>query len=136
MSYYKTTWLIDDDELCNYLTANILQSNNFCHEVQSFTNAKEALAELETKVKEGEFPDLIFLDLNMPVLDGWGFLQAYRNIPEEVKKTCTLYILSSSVDEDDINKSKLYEDVRDFISKPLQKMNLETIRFQKELDRR
>lgn len=130
MSYYKIAWLIDDDELCNYLTAHILQSNNFCNEVQSFTNAEEALAELEIKVKEGEFPDLIFLDLNMPVLDGWGFLQAYRNIPEEVKKTCALYILSSSVDEEDINKSKLHQDVRGFLSKPLKKVDLEMVKFQ------
>lgn len=130
MNYCKKAWLIDDDELCNYLTANILQSNDFCHEVKSFTNAQEALAELEISVEKGAFPDLIFLDLNMPILDGWGFLKAYRNFPEGVKENCSLFILSSSVDEGDINKSKLYEDVRDFISKPLNKMSLEVIKFQ------
>lgn len=132
MTYYKTAWLIDDDELCNYLTANTLQSSNFCHELQSFTNAQKALAELEASVEIGVFPDLIFFDLNMPVLDGWDFLKAYRNFPEEVKEKCSLFILSSSVDEDDINKSKLYEDVRNFISKPLNKMDLEAIKFQIE----
>ena len=132
MSYRKTAWLIDDDELCNYLTANILESNNFCSETRFFTHAQKALAELETSVKKGEFPDFIFLDLNMPVLDGWGFLQAYQNFPEEVKENCSLFILSSSVDEDDINKSKLYEDVRDFISKPFNKMKLEVVKFQTE----
>ena len=66
----------------------------------------------------------------MPVLDGWGFLNAYRKLPEEVKKSCTLYILSSSVDEEDSNKPKLHEDVRDFLSKPLKKMNLEVVKFQ------
>lgn len=132
MTYSKTAWLIDDDELCNYLTANTLQSNNFCHEVQSFTNAQKALAELEASVENGVLPDIIFLDLNMPVLDGWDFLKAYRNFPEDVKEKCFLFILSSSVDEDDINRSKLYEYVRDFISKPLNKTKLEAIKFQIE----
>lgn len=131
MTYCKTAWLIDDDELCNFLTANTLQFNNFCAETRSFTNAKEALEELKASIEKGKFPDFLFLDLNMPVLDGWDFLEVYRQYPVEAKKNCTLYVLSSSVDENDINKSKLYEDVRDFLSKPLNKMNLEVIKFQK-----
>ena len=75
MTYCKTAWLIDDDELCNFLAANILQSNSFCSEIRSFTNAQEALTELEASSGKGTFPDFIFLDINMPVLDGWGFLK-------------------------------------------------------------
>ena len=130
MTYYKTAWLIDDDELCNFLTANILQSNGLCTETRSFTNAQDALIELESSSSKGKFPDIIFLDINMPVLDGWGFLNVYRNFPEEVKESCTLYILSSSIDEGDAKRANINEDVRDFIAKPLQKNHLEVIKFQ------
>lgn len=128
--YCSSVWLIDDDELSNYLNANTLQTKKFSADVQVFTSAEEALAELDLSVKKKTFPDFIFLDLNMPVVDGWDFLNTYRNFPEEMKEKCTLYILSSSIDEDDINRSKLYEDVRDFFSKPLKKKDLEIVKFQ------
>ena len=95
MTYCRTAWLIDDNEMCNFLTAHTLKTNSFCSEVRSFTKAQEALDELKALVDKGQFPDFIFLDLSMPVLDGWGFLHTYRRFPEELKKTCTLYILKS-----------------------------------------
>ena len=126
----KTVWLIDDDELFNFLTANTLQTNNFAGEIKSFTDPKEALKKLEACAEKAQFPDLIFLDINMPVLDGWGFLASYRKLPKELKDSCTLFILSSSIDEDDAKRARINEDVRDFISKPLSKMDLEVIKFQ------
>jgi CheY-like chemotaxis protein len=130
MTYCKNVWLIDDEEISSYFTAGIIKINEFSSEVRSFTNATEALEALEACVDTRGFPDFIFLDLNMPGLDGWGFLQVYRNFPKEVKESCTLYILSSSIDEEDINKSKLYEDVRDFLIKPFDKKYLEVVKFQ------
>jgi CheY-like chemotaxis protein len=132
MTYCKTVWLIDDDEVCNYLTTRTLQLNKFSSEVRSFTNAQEVLTEHEASVEPKKFPDFIFLDLNMPEIDGWQFLKADRQLPEELKDSCTLYILSSSIDEDDINKSKLHEDVRDFLSKPLNKRDLEIVKVQEQ----
>lgn len=133
MTYCKKVWLIDDDLISIHLTENTLKMNNFSSDVRYFTNAQEALAELERAVELNEFPDFIFLDLNMPVLDGWDFLHAYRRFSKERKENCTLYILSSTLDENDINKSRLYEDVRDFLSKPLNKINLEIIKFQDQV---
>ena len=123
-------WLIDDQEMANYLTANFLEINNFSSEIRTFTSAREALEELSDSVGGEGFPDFIFLDLNIPDVDGWAFLDAYRKFPKEVKESCTLYILSSSVDEEEINRSKLYEDVRNFLTKPLNKMDLKVINFQ------
>ncbi|WP_017732081.1 response regulator [Nafulsella turpanensis] len=130
MTFCKTVWLIDDEEVSNHLTAAALQINGFASEIRSFTNGKEALAALETSEKDGLLPDYLFLDLNMPVLDGWEFLHTYRRFSEEVKKECTLYILSSSIDEEDAKKAKIHEDVRDFIAKPLNKNKLEMVKFQ------
>jgi CheY-like chemotaxis protein len=130
-TYYCTTaWLIDDEEISVFYTKNLLKINQFSSEVRSFFNAHEALAELESLVGSEEFPEFIFLDLNMPTLNGWDFLHAYHELPKEATKKCTLYILSSSVDENDIKRSKIHENVRDFLSKPLEKMDLEVIKFQ------
>lgn len=130
MPFCKKVWLIDDESISNFITQKALEINDFAAEVRSFTNAQEALAELEASEESDAFPDFIFLDLNMPVLSGWDFLEVYRKLSKEAKKNCTLYMLSSSLHEDDINKSKLYEDVRDFLSKPLNKIDLGVIKFQ------
>lgn len=125
-------WLIDDQEICNHLTENILKINKFSSEIHSFTDGQEALAALAASIETNTCPDYIFLDLNMPVLDGLGFIQAFQNFPKQVKDRCTLYILSSSIDEEEINKSKLYKDVRDFLIKPLDKKDIEVLKFQAE----
>ena len=130
MTHCKTAWLIDDNEMCNFITAHTLKSNGFCSETRSFTNAQDALKELEASLEKGVFPDFIFLDINMPILDGWGFLENYRKFPKEVKEDCTLYILSSSIDEEDAKRANINEEVRDFIAKPFNKAHLEVIKFQ------
>ena len=130
MTFCKTVWLIDDEEVSNHLTANILQISKFTSEIKSFTNGQDALAALDASEKSGALPDFLFLDLNMPVLDGWSFLTAYRQLSKEVKQHCALYILSSSIDEDDAKKAKIHEDVRDFVAKPLNKIKLEVVKFQ------
>lgn len=132
MTTCKTAWIIDDNELCKLLTANTLELNKFCSAIRSFTNGQEALTELGASVESGTFPDLIFLDINMPVLDGWGFLEAFSQYPEELKKSCTLYILSSSIDEEDVKKAKINKDVRDFFSKPLTNVHFEQIKLHAE----
>lgn len=131
-TYCKSAWIIDDEELSIFYTENLLLLNGFSSEVRSFNSAREALSELEDLIEPKAFPDFIFLDLNMPALDGWEFLQFYRNFPTKVKEKCIIYVLSSSVDEEDINRSKLHKDVRDFLIKPLSKNDIEVIKFQNE----
>lgn len=136
MAYCKTVWLIDDEEMSHYISKKIIQGNEFSSEIRSFTTASEALAALEPCIETGILPDFIFLDLNLPVSNGWDFLNNFRQLPVEVRQKSTLYILSSSIHEEDIVKSKLYEEVRDFISKPLRKQHLEVIRYQDEVRRK
>lgn len=131
-TYCRTVWVIDDEEVSHFVNTNILRINNFSSNVKSFFNAQEALAEL--KISEGleKFPDFIFLDLSMPAFGGLDFLHAYSKFPKEIKEKCTLYILSSSLHEDDKRRSLIYEEVRDFFSKPLTKLNLEVVKFQSQ----
>ena len=77
-----------------------------------------------------ELPDVIFLDINMPVMNGWQFLDEYHKILEQFKKPIYIYMVSSSVDDCDIQRSKEYSGVTDYIVKPINK-----IKYQELIDR-
>lgn len=127
--FYKTVWLVDDDELSNYINGSILKNQNFAQSITTFTSIQEAFIALDLAVQaDVNFPDLIFLDLEMPGLDGWDFLKYFSLLPKAVKEKCRLYMLSSSINFADAIKVKEYEDVRDFIEKPLTLEKLQTIK--------
>lgn len=129
---------IDDDELFNKIAALTLQQYGFNAQVRACNSVDKALSFLEGLVKEESrlFPSLIFLDINMPEKDGWDFLNTYRGFPTEVKEKVQLYMLSSSIYESDVIKSQQYEEVRDFIHKPLSKRDLDVIQFRLESQKR
>ena len=66
-----------------------------------------------------KIPDVIFLDLNMPIMDGWEFLDEFLKIPRSLKKRITLYVVSSSIDPRDINRAKSISLVEDYLIKPI-----------------
>ncbi|AIZ40216.1 MULTISPECIES: response regulator [Cellulophaga] len=121
-----TVCIIDDDPIFVYGTKVILNSNGkFCSTITVFENGQEALDDLEALLKSNqELPEVIFLDLNMPIMDGWDFLDEFCKIPDIESKT-RVYILSSSIFSGDIEKSKEYSIVKDFISKPLTDIKFE-----------
>ncbi|MBU2997006.1 response regulator [Cellulophaga baltica] len=112
--------IIDDDPIFVYGTKVILNYNrSFCSNIMVYENGEEALEDLVNELKnEEKLPEVIFLDLNMPIMDGWGFLDNFCKIPN-IESQTSIYILSSSINPDDINKSKNYSIVKDFIQKPL-----------------
>ena len=131
MSPLRKVVLIDDDEVNNFVCESIIKNENFAEEVLSFQCAEEAVAHLQRAVEDGSvaFPDLIFLDINMPGMDGWKFIDEYRRLPEEMTKRCCLFMLSSAVDRKDIICAKSHEEVKDFFSKPL---SVEILHFIRE----
>ncbi|WP_299820518.1 response regulator [uncultured Pontibacter sp.] len=113
--------LIDDDQVNNFVCESIIKNENFAEEVVSFEWAQDALEFLRSTAEHdpANFPELIFLDINMPGMDGWTFIQEYRKISECATKKCSLFMLSSAVDRKDIICAKSHDEVRDFFSKPL-----------------
>lgn len=120
MKHIDTTCLIDDDRIFIFAAKRILKATNFCNNFTIYNNGAEALTGLKAIIKSGQnIPDLILLDLNMPIMDGWQFLDEFVKI--ENSKKITLYIVSSSIDPADSEKAKQYEQITDFIVKPITK---------------
>ena len=116
------TLLIDDDAIGVFLTERLLKREGFSTDIASFSSAEEALAFLQ-QASESTFPHVIFLDVNMPVMDGWEFLDAFRTLPLE-QPVC-VFILTSSINPEDIDKATHYQEVRGYFSKPLDKPNVQ-----------
>ncbi|WP_256003799.1 MULTISPECIES: response regulator [Pedobacter] len=109
---------IDDDDINIFIIKKILEKTGFEVSFSSSSNGQEAFDYLSGLISSGStFPQLILVDINMPVLNGWDFLSAYEKL--DAPKNVHIYMLSSSVYENDIEKAKSFRTVKGFISKPL-----------------
>ena len=113
-------FIIDDDPIHQRIAQIMITKHRIFDEYISFTEAANGLKFLgENHDKIDLLPDVILLDLNMPVMDGWDFLEGFDKIKNGLAKKIRIFIVSSSVDEKDISRSQTYTDVKGFISKPL-----------------
>lgn len=118
-------FLIDDDHVTNFVNTKIIKLVAPTLEVIAYTNARIALQELKQRAAApDELPDFIFLDINMPDVDGWNFLDEFITLPQPVLDKTKVIMLTSSIDLDDIARSKTYKPVIDFLSKPLTPPNV------------
>ena len=125
----KRIILVDDDVITNLINTKIITMNT-PHKVEAFTNGNEALEQIYNGLDKSadKFPDIIFLDINMPVMDGWEFLEQFEKIPLATRRKCSVFLLTSSIDSEDIEKSKTHQSVCDFISKPLTANKIKTLK--------
>jgi len=130
MGRFKNVLLVEDDPITILVCDRIIKMNSFAANVKSCENGKVALDYLKEATSEvdGETPEIIFLDINMPVMNGWDFLEEFEKIKNTLSTVPRIFILSSTVDPEDYNKAKSYSLVEDFISKPLSKESLDNIR--------
>lgn len=122
MEKFYNILIIDDDHVNNFLFSRMIKTVGISEKAETVTSGRQGLALLEQKVASGEpLPEIIFLDINMPLMNGWEFLEKYKKMPSGIRQQINLYMLSSSVYPEDINKAKSYADVVDYITKPLTK---------------
>ena len=114
MSKIDLTYIIDDYKIFTFVLKKILEKNKNFNQILDFKNGEEVLLMLTLHNFK---PDVILLDINMPVIDGWQFLEALEKLPN--KEQYKIFIMSSSIDKTDIEKSKTFSTVVDFISKPI-----------------
>ena len=111
--------LIDDDKMVNFLNKAIIQRENVANEILEYEYPEEALHYLEKICKQdNSCPDLIFLDINMPRIDGWEFMERYRSMSSDCKN-CIIIMLTSSIDPSDERRAQETEGITGYRSKPL-----------------
>lgn len=116
--------LIDDDEPTNFLNKMTVEQTGCVQHVQVAQSGQEALDYL---MGDHPRPDLIFLDINMPAMDGWEFLEKYQLLPKEQKAEIVMIMLTTSLNPDDELRSRTIPEIAGFENKPLQRPRLENI---------
>lgn len=124
-----TICVIDDDQIYQFTAKRIIELVNPMQKLLIFSDGKEAIDYfLKADAAKDLIPDFIFLDINMPVMNGWEFLQAFDAVKSEIRQKITIYMVSSSTDEIDKMRCKNISSVKDYIVKPLsQKRMIEII---------
>ena len=123
-------FLVDDDRITNMINSEIIRLFDKGIQVACFTSAVEAFEELKNLFTTSNFtkaPDTILLDINMRDIDGWEFLNCLEQIPDSMRKSLKVYILTSSIHPDDKQRSMQYRTVHGYICKPLNGKHIQSI---------
>ncbi|TDE01950.1 response regulator [Flavobacterium hiemivividum] len=116
----KKIWVIDDDAIYQIIVTKIIQKTNLFSTISSFYDGKNGIEALaDTIANKESLPDIILLDINMPIMDGWGFMEEMAKLEALKNKTITVYIASSSIAYEDKLKSKTYPAILGYLSKPI-----------------
>jgi len=124
----EKTMLIDDNEIDLFIHRRFLELCNFSKELIAYKSAESALDWLK-HLDGGAPPNIIFLDLNMPVVDGFSFLDLFAELPEKIKKHSRIVVLSSSNSAADRQQVFLYKNVIQMITKPIRQSDIEALRM-------
>jgi CheY-like chemotaxis protein len=135
MNKKLTIAIIDDDIIFHFIFSKLMENLQGVNEVLIFSDGKEAIDFINSNINNlDKLPDIIFLDINMQVMNGWQFLDRYKLL--EMKKKIMIYIVSSSNNPDDIDKAKAILEVSDYLVKPIKGEQYADIidSFNKKLD--
>lgn len=128
MKIDKILCLVDDDDIYQYTFIKNLQDANLSRDILLFSDGEMALEHMEQNLTNiDELPDIIFLDINMPVMDGWEFLEEFVKLKPNVGKEIVIYMVSSSIDPNDISRAREISEVSDYLIKPVTKEEVRAI---------
>jgi CheY-like chemotaxis protein len=112
--------VVDDDKIFQLIATRSIKATHFAGKILQFSNGSEALHYLEEHAsEEGEIPDVLFLDINMPLVDGWMFMEDFIDLKQRIHKPIRIYMVSSSIDPKDIERAKAIHDVTAYVTKPI-----------------
>ncbi|MEA1786845.1 response regulator [Arenibacter sp. GZD96] len=126
----KTIFIIDDDPITVFGITRMLKGHIVQSEISTYQNGKLAIDSLKTLLHENkELPQIILLDINMPIMDGWQFLEEFITLP--IRQKINIHIITSSIDPADLQKSEMFKHMTthsiDFKNKPIRKEDIQQI---------
>jgi CheY-like chemotaxis protein len=120
MTKIKKLALVDDDEIFTFLSTKIIQQTQLVNEIITFGNGLDFLDYLKANLSNNEFlPEIILLDLSMPILNGWQVLDEYALLQDQIDKKMDIYICSSSISPSDVDKASNIKEIKDYLIKPI-----------------
>ena len=114
--------IVDDDDVYSFVERKIIEETNLSEKIKIFSNGLDALSYIKLNSHNAPcLPEIILLDLNMPIMDGFQFLEEFAKIKAELDKKINIFVVSSSVSQVEIDKINAINDVSHFIIKPITK---------------
>ena len=115
-----TIAIVDDDSIFQFTASKTIATAKLASRVLQFENGEEAILYLkENALNRNNLPDFLFLDINMPLMDGWMFMDDYSKIGKSLAKDIQIFMVSSSIDPRDIDRARKIAEIREYITKPV-----------------